>query len=157
LVGKDKSDIAMADYRNAASATARWAPTFGTVSDIFKRSDVAKANALPKRSGRWPTPLARPTWGLISDILHRRCRCRRASTKASFVTIISTELVAEELPVWGTPSLQFPIQDQQSLAAKRTTNCQINVASTYIHRNPPRIMAPARIIIAVLVGNRLHE
>jgi hypothetical protein len=26
------------------------------------------------------------------------------------IVIISTEFVAEELPVWGTPSLQFPIQ-----------------------------------------------
>ena len=100
--------------------------------------------------------LARPAGALSADILHRRCRCRRASTKARFVTIISTEFVAEELPVWGTPNLQFPIQDQQALAAKRTTNRQINVASMHNHRNPPRIIAPARIIIMVLVGKRLH-
>jgi hypothetical protein len=95
---------------------------------------ASPSNALSNLpSGRRPTVI--PT-GRGLDILHRRGRCRRASTKASFVVIISTELVAEELPVWGTPSLQFPIQGRQPFAAKRTTYNQINVASTHIHRNP---------------------
>jgi hypothetical protein len=95
---------------------------------------ASPSNALPNLpSGRRPTVI--PT-GRGLNILHRRGRCRRASTKASFVVIIGTELVAEELPVWGTPSLQFPIQGRQPFAAKRTTYNQINVASTHIHRNP---------------------
>jgi hypothetical protein len=59
--------------------------------------------------------------GRSPDFRHRRCRCRRASTKASFVVIISAKFVAEELPVGGTPSLQFPVQGWQPLAANRTT------------------------------------
>jgi hypothetical protein len=87
---------------------------------------------MTRQAGR---PTVSPTGrGLSPDILHRRCRCRRASTKASFVVIISTEFVAEELPVWGTPSLQFLIQGRQPFAAKRTTYS--HVANRHIHRTP---------------------
>jgi hypothetical protein len=57
-----------------------------------------------------------------------------------FLVIVSAEFITEELAVWGTPRLQFAVQNRQPIAAKRTASCQ--VASVHIHRNAPTKHGP---------------
>jgi len=54
-------------------------------------------------------------------------------SESHFFSIISAELVAEELPVRGAPWLQFSVHHRQTLAAEGAARRRVDIFSAFGH------------------------